>query len=145
MSLTYIFEAKMYVACYLIDHIRQISQNTWTNMIIKLAIFFLNFFFKETFSSFRWIKFSLSKFINLKSSDFPKHIKHTMICYKYFKPRSAKNLLLFQIVKIGYVNHDIMSSLNIFNYMKMHVPYRLRLSNILSPRALDDIFQNPIN
>lgn len=26
MSLTYIFEAKMYVACYLIDHIRQISK-----------------------------------------------------------------------------------------------------------------------
>lgn len=54
-------------------------------------------------------------------------------------------LLLFQIVKPDFVNHDIMLSLNISNFIKMHVSYRSRLSNILSPPALDDFFQNPIS
>lgn len=53
-------------------------------------------------------------------------------------------LLLFQIVKPDFVNHDIMLSLNISNFIKMHVSYRSRLSNILSPPALDDFFQNPL-
>lgn len=101
------------------------------NMIIKLAIFFFNFLFKNF--------------------HFPKLIKQKMICKKYWLKSNTCRisltyiLLLFQIVKPDFVNHDIMSSLNISNFIKMHVSYRSRLSNILSPPALDDFFQNPIS
>lgn len=96
------------------------------NMIIKLAIFFFNFSFKKL-------------------------IKQTMIYKKYWLKSNTCRisltyiLLLFQIVKPDFVNHDIMLSLNISNFIKMHVSYRSRLSNILSPPALDDFFQNPIS
>lgn len=101
------------------------------NMIIKLAIFFFNFSFKNF--------------------HFPKLIKQKMIYKKYWLKSNTCRisltyiLLLFQIVKPDFVNHDIMLSLNISNFIKMHVSYRSRLSNILSPPALDDFFQNPIS
>lgn len=101
------------------------------NMIIKLAIFFFNFF--------------------LKNFHFPKLIKQKMIYEKYWLKSNTCRisltyiLLLFQIVKPDFVNHDIMLSLNISNFIKMHVSYRSRLSNILSPPALDDFFRNPIS
>lgn len=100
------------------------------NMIIKLAIFFFNFSFKNF--------------------HFPKLFKQKMICKKYWLKSNTCRisltyiLLLFQIVKPDFVNHDNMSSLNISNFIKMHVSYRSRLSNILSPPALDDFFQNSI-
>lgn len=60
-----------------------------------------------------------------------------MICKKYWLKSNTCRilltyiLLLFQIVKPDFVNHDIMSSLNISNFIKMHVSYRSRIFLVL--------------
>lgn len=116
-----------FVACHVIAHIGQISKIPGQKYDNQTGDLFL------------------------KNFHFPKLIKQKMIYKKYWLKSNACRisltyiLLLFQIVKPDFVNHDIMVSLNISNFIKMHVSYRSRLSNILSPPALDDFFQNPIS